>query len=324
MTTIADFIHNHEGLEGVEVFDRLVKVWCRFQKCLNRIEAMKDPYRSAVRLAFLYAINNVKTPEPRKPGEPLYLLKTWSHLAQVTLYALDLIENNIVPDPSTGMAADEIRACALIAAILHDHLEDKHVTEDDLKTYLRKDAYVMVGIDAEEMVKTLQCLNYRAAENRYATKNGCSKEELKEPNRQRAIRDTYCKGIVEDDIALFAKTADLTQNLPSAGTPLRVVKEKPKLIPRYFADFAFVLFPKISTGDSFQRKVHSYLSDIVRDAVKIIASKPGRFAEAASDECGYEFTEIVRTLYGLLAQSQRQPLDEFEEAYKTLLGNLMR
>jgi hypothetical protein len=193
----------------------------------------------------------------------------WRHLAGVVKFGSELAQELHLNQ--------EERLTVIILGLLHDHLEDGHVTLEVIVDHLRNQVVKNAGIDDERMLDMLKRLDLNNSvvlgQDPYAGRG-----------EWRSFRDRYIGSILSEPtgLALTVKVADLTTNLPKPDTPLEKVLAKPHLVTKYMNDFAIML-PALANApaETVQGVLYRRVSRLGLQVLEKIAPMHERFSRPA-------------------------------------------
>jgi (p)ppGpp synthase/HD superfamily hydrolase len=168
----------------------------------------------------------------------------------------------------------------ILLALWHDLIEDKHMTEEELKTYLKDNIKDYEGIDPDRIVTLLARLNRETSSGAYSERT-----------------ENYYQSIGQEKETLVVKCADLSCNVGEYADYLDyyLKSQKIHLLPKYFGEFMRFLAPNQNFRQiEFKGKVEQGLRISFREMIKKLSEEDiERFQNIAGERYGYNFREVL-------------------------------
>ncbi len=168
----------------------------------------------------------------------------------------------------------------ILLALWHDLIEDKHMTEEELRSYLRENSHDYQGIDADRMISLLARLNRETPSGTYSGRT-----------------EKYYQSISQEEETLAVKCADLSCNVGEYADHLDYYLKSPKihLLPKYFGEYMrFLVTNQNFRQFELRERVEQEISSSFRAIFGRLSEEDlEKFQVIAEERYGYDFGEVL-------------------------------
>ncbi len=181
----------------------------------------------------------------------------------------------------------------ILLSLWHDLIEDKKITEKNLKAYIKENREAYGKIDPDRIVSLLNKLNRKNYPGNYSE-----------------ATEKYYQTISENPETLMVKCADLTANVSEYLRNLEHIKtRKAHLLPKYFGEFVNFLsknknFKKLKSKNKIEQELTFLFEQIFN---KLTLEDIENFQTIARKKYSYDFKKALQFFQKTLLQSA-QPL----------------